>query len=424
MKYGLNIILGISYMTKLQLALDVLTTEAAIELATQTQEYIDIIEIGSPLIKHEGLRLVIKMRELFPDKELLVDLKTMDVGEYESDFCFKAGADIVTVLGAADIETVKGSIKSAKKHGKKVMVDMINVDDKVILANIVSSLGADYVGIHSGIDQQLVGGSPLKDLQAVKEGSEIPVIVAGGINIQTIDAILEADPDVVVVGGAITSSPTPAISAKAIKDKIDAYNQSQNLNFVDYEVKSEQRPIGLDLLKVIRTSLDNAEKSEFLDTMEALSLESRIFIAGAGRSGLIGKIFGMRLMHLGMEVFIVGETTTPAIEESDLLVIISASGKTSSLVNIAKNAHEMGVSILGITANKTSPIYTLASNTIHIDNRNKNKRNETFDRTNRNIPMGTSFEISALIYLETLITELMKAKNISEDEMKSRHINL
>jgi len=208
---------------KLQLALDVLNSEEAIDLAMQTREYIDIIEIGTPLIKHEGITLVKKMRELFPDKEILVDLKTMDVGAYEADFCFDAGADIVTVLGVADIDTVLGSIKSANTYNKKVMVDFINVTDKVNLAQQVQELGAHYVGIHSGIDQQNKGESPLSDFREVSQQVDMPFVVAGGINLNNIDAIAQEGPSVIVVGGAITGAPNPREAAQSIHTKLQGY---------------------------------------------------------------------------------------------------------------------------------------------------------------------------------------------------------
>ncbi|ADV46908.1 3-hexulose-6-phosphate synthase [Nitratifractor salsuginis] len=205
---------------KLQLAIDVLTSEEALVLAKKTSKYIDIIEIGTPLIKHEGVRLISLMKALHPKKELLVDLKTMDVGEYEADFCFEAGADIVTVLGVADIKTIEGAIVSAKKHGKKVVVDMINVADKITRAKEVAELGADYVGIHSGIDQQNAGQSPLADLKKLSKAVDIPLVVAGGINLDTLDEIIACKPEVVVVGGAITGAKNPKKIAKKISKKI------------------------------------------------------------------------------------------------------------------------------------------------------------------------------------------------------------
>lgn len=209
---------------KLQLALDVLDSDKAIDLAMQTREYIDIIEIGTPLIKHEGISLVRKMRELFPEKEILVDLKTMDVGAYEADFCFDAGADIVTVLGVADIDTVQGSIKSANTHKKKVMVDFINVADKVDLAQQVKELGAHYVGIHSGIDQQNKGESPLSDFREVSQQVDMPFVVAGGINLSNIDSIAQEAPSVIVVGGAITGAADPKEAAQSIYTKLQGYS--------------------------------------------------------------------------------------------------------------------------------------------------------------------------------------------------------
>jgi len=208
---------------KLQLALDVLTSEKAIDLATKTRDYIDIIEIGTPLIKHEGIALVKKMRELFPEKEILVDLKTMDVGEYEADFCFKAGADIVTVLGVADIDTIFGTIKSAKAHHKKAIVDFINVSNKLELARDVEALGIDYIGVHSGIDQQNKGESPLVDLKMLSANINVPLIVAGGINLETVDEIAKESPEIIVVGGAITGSDNPQEAARQLSEKIKGY---------------------------------------------------------------------------------------------------------------------------------------------------------------------------------------------------------
>ncbi len=205
---------------KLQLALDVLDSGKAIQLAEATQEYVDIIEIGTPLIKHEGIHILKRLREAFPDKEIMVDLKTMDVGEYESDFCYNLGADIVTVLGVADDETIKGSIKSAKKNNKKVMVDLINHPNKTERALEVEALGADYVGVHSGIDQQNIGLSPLEDLKEIRSKSDVPVIIAGGVNSSNIGNIVKENPSIVVVGGAITSAEDPNQSAKELKEML------------------------------------------------------------------------------------------------------------------------------------------------------------------------------------------------------------
>jgi len=205
---------------KLQLALDVLDCEKAISIAIATKDYIDIIEIGTPLMKHEGVPVLKRLREAFPDKIIFVDLKTMDVGEYEADFCFQNGADIVSVLGVADMETIKGSIKSAQKYKGKVIVDMINHPNIEQRALEVEKVGAHFVCIHSGIDQQQRGVSPLKDLKSLSSITKLPIFVAGGINLSNIDDIKRENPNTVIVGGAITSSDNPGLAAKEIKESL------------------------------------------------------------------------------------------------------------------------------------------------------------------------------------------------------------
>ncbi len=207
---------------RLQLALDMLHTDAALEVAMAAAPWVDIIEIGTPLIKHEGLNVLYKLRERFPDKRLLVDLKTMDVGRYEADFAFGAGADMVTVLGVADDATLAGTIASAQAHGKTAVVDLINVNDKATRARQAQAMGADYVAVHSGIDQQHQGHAPLADLGSVRQAVSIGVSVAGGIGLDNLDPILALNPDIVVVGGAITSAQDPMEAARLIKARMDA----------------------------------------------------------------------------------------------------------------------------------------------------------------------------------------------------------
>jgi hypothetical protein len=107
--------------------MDVLTTADALALAGKVAEHVDIIELGTPLIKAEGMRAVTAIKEAHPDKIVFADLKTMDAGELEADIAFTAGADLVTVLGTAGDSTIVGAVKAATKHGKGVVVDLIGV---------------------------------------------------------------------------------------------------------------------------------------------------------------------------------------------------------------------------------------------------------------------------------------------------------
>ncbi len=206
---------------RLQLALDCSDEKTALDLAQKAGPYVDIIEAGTPLIKFEGKSIVTKLKSMFPDKLILADLKTMDVGKYEADHFFDAGADIVTVLGAADDATIKGAVSSAEAHGKQVMVDLIAVEDKPKRARQAQELGAHLVGVHSGIDQQNEGKGPMEDLKAVVKAVDIPVMVAGGIVKKTIADIAAVGPDTVVVGGGITSQPDPGLAARELREILD-----------------------------------------------------------------------------------------------------------------------------------------------------------------------------------------------------------
>jgi len=204
----------------LQIALDMLHTKDAMHILEKVAEYVDIIEVGTPLLKHEGIGIVRKIRNEYPEHQLLVDLKTMDVGEYEANFAFDAGGDIVTVLGVAHIETIKGAKKAAQHHHKKVMVDLIGTSNRTQKLKQLETLDIDYLGIHSGIDQQQIGQSPLQDIHDVKNVTKTPLAIAGGINLNNISDAAAHQPSIIIVGGAITGSDQPAWVARSMKELI------------------------------------------------------------------------------------------------------------------------------------------------------------------------------------------------------------
>jgi 3-hexulose-6-phosphate synthase len=207
-------------MTKLQVAIDLLTTEAALELAAKVAPYVDIIELGTPLIKAEGLSVVTAMKAAFPDKLVFADMKTADTGALEAEMAFKAGADLVTVMGAVDDATIKGAVEAAKKYGKKVVVDTIGVKDRVLRAKEVTAFGVAFVELHAGLDEQALPGYSVQTLISEGKEAKVPFSVAGGVNIDTIKDVVAAGADVAVAGGAIYGAKDPAAAAKALKDAI------------------------------------------------------------------------------------------------------------------------------------------------------------------------------------------------------------
>lgn len=206
---------------KLQVAIDLLTVEDALELAGKVAEYVDIIELGTPLIKAEGLSAITAVKEAHPDKLVFADMKTMDAGELEADIAFKAGADLVTVLGSADDSTIAGAVKAAKAHSKGIVVDLIGVADKASRAREVRALGAKFVEMHAGLDEQAKPGFDLNGLLRAGEESQVPFSVAGGVNASTIAAVQAAGADVAVAGGAIYGASDPALAAKELQAAIN-----------------------------------------------------------------------------------------------------------------------------------------------------------------------------------------------------------
>jgi len=204
---------------KLQIALDLLNKKEALKICRKVKDHIDIIELGTPLIKKEGLKIIREFKGF--GKLIFADLKTMDTGYLEAELAFKYGANIVSVCGAGYDATIQGVIKAGKTYKGKVLVDLIGVKKPKKRAKEVFEFGPDFVCVHTGIDMQKKGSSPLNDLKKVSRivGSE-NVAVAGGINLKNIDEIVKYKPYIIIVGGAITKSKNPESIARKLKNKI------------------------------------------------------------------------------------------------------------------------------------------------------------------------------------------------------------
>jgi 3-hexulose-6-phosphate synthase/6-phospho-3-hexuloisomerase len=204
----------------LQVALDLMHLKRALEIAREAVEGgADWIEAGTPLIKSEGAECLRALKREFPGRTLVADMKTMDVGAFEVEIAAKAGADIVTVLGLSDDGTVSESVLAARKYGAAIMLDLINVPDKVSRAKKAEELGVSYVCLHVGIDEQMKGeGSPLDIVSAVAAAISIPLAVAGGITSETAPMMVERGASIVIVGGGIIKTSDVLSAARAVKD--------------------------------------------------------------------------------------------------------------------------------------------------------------------------------------------------------------
>ncbi len=206
---------------KLQVALDLMNLKRAVRIAKEAVEGgVDWIEVGTPLIKSEGMDAIRKLRQEFPEKKLIADMKTMDVGGVEVEMAAKAGADIIGILGAADDETLKEGIRSARKYDSEIIADLIRVEDQVKRAEEVTGLGVDYVGVHIGIDAQMKGEEPGELVEKISQATSLPVAAAGGLNSETASKIVERGADIIIVGGAIIKAKDVKQAAENVKKAI------------------------------------------------------------------------------------------------------------------------------------------------------------------------------------------------------------
>lgn len=203
---------------KLQLALDTLPLDECLKLLDETQDFIDIIEVGTPFIIEEGMNPVRVIKSKFPNILVLADTKIMDAGSIEAKSAFKAGADIITVLGAANDETIIDAVKVAQEFKSKVMVDMIAIKNLEERTQQIDLLGVDYICVHTAFDIQSTGQSPLDELKIVNRViKNAKSAVAGGVKLSTVDSIVNEGTEIVIVGGAISNASNRAEMAMQIK---------------------------------------------------------------------------------------------------------------------------------------------------------------------------------------------------------------
>ena len=192
----------------------------------------------------------------------------------------------------------------------------------------------------------------------------------------------------------------------------------------------------MEIMKTsIRAILDNIESAqddldeEAIEKFEDIIISSKnIFVTGAGRSGLAAKAFAMRLMHLGLSAYVVGETISPAIYEDDCIIAISGSGETNTIVSAAKIAKNRGSKVLALTSYPDSTLGQMCDSYILVKGRTK-KEVDDENYIKRQIhgnytsltPLGTAFELTTLVFLDAIVSELMEKMHQTESDLKARH---
>jgi 6-phospho-3-hexuloisomerase len=172
------------------------------------------------------------------------------------------------------------------------------------------------------------------------------------------------------------------------------------------------------LEKHVSAVKDELEPTQIEELIKAIENARNIFVMGAGRSGFIAKAFAMRLMHLGYKVYVVGETVTPRIGTKDVLISISGSGETTSVVNISRKAKDIGSKLVAVTHRKDSTLARMSDVVVLLKAKIKTQK----DWELANIaPLGTMFELTAMVFLDGLVAELMGLKKLTERDLESRH---
>jgi 6-phospho-3-hexuloisomerase len=158
----------------------------------------------------------------------------------------------------------------------------------------------------------------------------------------------------------------------------------------------------------------------------------RIYVVGAGRSGLVAKAFAMRLMHLGLSAYVIGETITPALNSGDVMVIFSGSGKTKTVADLAETAKEIGGRICLITSNADSRIGRIADCTVIIEHHRDAVADDAAEFEIRQMmgehksfaPLGTLFETASMVFADAVISRMMEITQTDESALKNRHTNI
>ncbi len=188
--------------------------------------------------------------------------------------------------------------------------------------------------------------------------------------------------------------------------------------------------IAEQILKAAR-AIDKKEVLKMLEILlEAKRKGKKIMVVGVGRSGLVGKAFAMRLMHLGFNVYVMGETITPAVKKEDVVIAISGSGATQVVVSVAEAARKMGALVISVTSFPDSSLAKQSHHVVRIPGRTKiSLEKDYFARQILGIyeplaPLGTLFEDTALVFFDSVIVALMKALELDEAELMERHANI
>jgi 6-phospho 3-hexuloisomerase len=333
----------------------------------------------------------------------------MDAGRLEASSGFRGGADVVTVLGAADDRTIRGALEAAAEHGGELMADLINVSDPAGRARELAAMGVRLLCVHTAHDVSESGGSPLRELAVVRDATDARLAVAGGLTLDGAARAVAAGADILIVGSAITGASAP---------------RADRARKGDAGMSSSAETVLAGVVAEIVDCLGRVDAEAMEAVAARIAAAPRVFLAGAGRSGCMVRAFAVRLAHLGMDVHLVGDATTPAMARGDLLLVGSGSGRTPSLLAVAGKAKEIGAEIVLLTIDPACPMGALADTVVAIPAPSSKAATREPGRVATTQPMGSLFEQSLLLVLDAMVLLLMERLGQTPAAMFARHANL
>jgi 6-phospho 3-hexuloisomerase len=186
----------------------------------------------------------------------------------------------------------------------------------------------------------------------------------------------------------------------------------------------------IQIVEHVAGTIKKLDEGQVDRMVSAIEDSEKIFMMGAGRSGLAGRAFAMRLVQLGLTAYVIGESVTPAMTKNDLLVAISGSGETDSVVNAAKTAKGVGSRIVAVTSYPNSSLGKISDYVVVLEGRTKidiekDHLKHQIEGTHSSLtPLGTLFEDTAMIFFDGIIARLMTHLKTEEMDMRRRHATL
>jgi 6-phospho-3-hexuloisomerase len=195
-----------------------------------------------------------------------------------------------------------------------------------------------------------------------------------------------------------------------------------------HRVQEMMRLMASKIREIANTISDDDTEKFIRELLNA----KRVYVIGAGRSGLVAKAFAMRLMHLGLLAYVVGETITPALNKGDVIVIFSGSGRTKTVADLAETARDIGGRICLITSNANSRIGKIADSIVIIEQHRDAVADDAAEFEIRQMmgdhksfaPLGTLFETASMVFADAVISRMMEITQTDESALKNRHTNI